>query len=99
MTDVVAGIDGARSQPTSLSEYLWSGLLWLLLAAIVELAWVFAQPATDAKRGHLLAPPYNLVLVLLAGIAPAFAKHRYLVWFAAAMPLWILIVVVIGARH
>jgi hypothetical protein len=80
-------------------EYLRSALLWLLLASILEAAWVFADRAGDPRYGRPLALPYNLALVLLAGLAPALARHRYLVWFAAGMPLWILLVVLIGARY
>jgi hypothetical protein len=80
-------------------KYLRSAVLWLLLAGVVEAGWVFADPTGDPRYGRPLALPYNVALVLLAGVAPALAKHRYLVWLAAAMPLWILIVVVIGAWH
>ena len=80
-------------------EYLRSAFLWLLLASIVEAAWVFADRSGDPRYGRPLALPYNLALLLLAGLAPALARHRYLVWFAAGMPLWILLVVLIGARH
>jgi hypothetical protein len=86
------GTSGAR-------EYIRSALLWLLLASVVEAAWVFARLSTDVDYGRPLALPYNLALLLLAFTAPTLAKHRYLVWVAAFMPLWILIIVALGARH
>jgi hypothetical protein len=78
-----------------LKDHLKSSLLWLGLAAVLELAWVFAE------RGpaHLLGLPAHLTLVLLAAAAPALARHRYLAWVAALMPLWILAAVVLGARQ
>jgi hypothetical protein len=95
VTETTAPVDVARSPRRGASEYVRSALLWLLLAATVEIAWVFAE--LDANNHRLLPLPYNLALLLLAGVAPALAKHRYFVWFAAAMPLWILLLVVIGA--
>jgi hypothetical protein len=60
---------------------------------------MLARLSTDAEYGRPLALPYHLALLLLAFTAPALAKRRYLVWVAALMPLWILIIVAVGARH
>jgi hypothetical protein len=74
-------------------------LSWLLFAWVVEAAWVFARPSPAAEYSRPLSLPYNLALLLLAFTAPALAKHRYLMWVAAFVPLWILIIVAFGARH
>ena len=97
MPETTAPAGGPRSQSSGATEYLRAALPWLLFAATLEMAWVFAQMSASHRR--LMPLPYNLALLVLAGIAPALAKHRYLVWFVAAMPLWILLLVVIGARH
>ena len=55
-----------------------------------------APISADAEYGRPLALPYNLALLLLAFAAPALAKHRWLVWVAVFMPLWILIIVALG---
>jgi len=70
-----------------------------LVAFVVEAAWVFAPVSADAAYGRPLALPYNLALLVLALAAPALVKHRWLVWVAAFMPLWILVIVALGARQ